>query len=146
MKASETVCYNIKTAWHAIYRMYNTAANKHNSTTSVGFVLLNIDVKNGSPATKIAPLIGLETRSLTRMLKSLEEQGIIYRKSDDNDKRMVRIFLTDEGKKKREMAREAVITFNKLVQEKIPEADLQVFFQVVNEIQSITENGKYHLA
>lgn len=146
MKASETVCYNIKMAWHAIYRMYNTAAAKHNSTTSVGFVLLNIDVKNGSPATKIAPLIGLETRSLTRMLKSLEEQGIIYRKNDENDKRMVRIFLTEEGKKKREMAREAVISFNKLVQEKIPEADLQVFFKVVNEIHSISENGKHHLA
>lgn len=146
MKASETVCYNIKTAWHAIYRMYNMAAAKHDITTSVGFVLLNIDAKNGTPATKIAPLIGLETRSLTRMLKSLESQEIIYRQADPSDKRLVRIFLTEKGKKKREAARKAVLTFNHLVQERIDKNKLDVFFQVVNEIQSITENGKYDLA
>ena len=146
MKASETVCYNIKTAWHAIYRMYNMAATKHDITTSIGFVLLNIDVKNGTPATKIAPLIGLETRSLTRMLKTLESQQIIYRQADISDKRLVRIFLTEKGIKKREAARKAVLTFNHLVQERISQEKLDIFFQVVNEIQSITENGKYDLA
>jgi MarR family transcriptional regulator, organic hydroperoxide resistance regulator len=146
MKASETVCYNIKTAWHAIYRMYNMAAAKHDITTSIGFVLLNIDVKNGTPATKIAPLIGLETRSLTRMLKTLESQQIIYRQADISDKRLVRIFLTEKGIKKREAARKAVLTFNHLVQERISQEKLDIFFQVVNEIQSITENGKYDLA
>jgi DNA-binding MarR family transcriptional regulator len=146
MKASETVCYNIKTAWHAIYRMYNMAAAKHDITTSIGFVLLNIDVKNGTPATKIAPLIGLETRSLTRMLKSLESQQIIYRQADSNDKRLVRIFLSEKGIKKREAARKAVLSFNHIVQERISQEKLDIFFQVVNEIQSITENGKYDLA
>jgi hypothetical protein len=54
MKASETVCYNIKTAWHSIFRMYNAAGLKHDITTSIGFVLLNIDSREGTPATKIA--------------------------------------------------------------------------------------------
>jgi hypothetical protein len=45
MKAEETVCFNIKTAWHGIYRMYNNVASKHGSSTSVGFVLLNIDAE-----------------------------------------------------------------------------------------------------
>jgi MarR family transcriptional regulator, organic hydroperoxide resistance regulator len=146
MKPSETVCYNIKTAWHSIYRMYNSVAVKHDITTSIGFVLLNIDVKEGTPATKIAPLIGLETRSLTRMLKSLEEQGAICRKADANDKRLVRIFLTEEGKKKREAARRTVLAFNHLVQERIDPEKLKIFFEVVNQIQSTTENGKYDLA
>ena len=73
MKRAETICYTIKTAWHAINRMYNNIAATEGITTSIGYVLLNIDAKEGTPATKIAPLIGLEARSLTRMLKSLEE-------------------------------------------------------------------------
>lgn len=146
MRPSETVCYNIKTAWHSIYRMYNTVAAKHDITTSIGFVLLNIDVIEGTPATKIAPLIGLETRSLTRMLKSLEEQGIICRKADASDKRLVRIFLTDKGKEKREAARSTVLAFNHLVQQRIDPEKLKIFFEVVNQIQSTTENGKYDLA
>jgi DNA-binding MarR family transcriptional regulator len=146
MKASETVCYNIKTAWHSIFRMYNAAGLKHDITTSIGFVLLNIDSREGTPATKIAPLIGLETRSLTRMLKSLEEQGIIYREADVSDRRMVRIFLTDLGKKKREKARQAVLTFNHIISEKIPAEKLNLFFEVIQEIQSITEHTKYETA
>jgi len=142
MKPTETVDYVIKSAWHAIQRMYNAEAAKHNSTIAVGFVLLNIDVQFGTPATKIAPLIGLETRSLTRMLKNLEENGIIYRRSEDRDKRLVRIFLTDLGKEKREAARNTVLTFNHLIRNRIPEEKLSIFFEVMNEILVSTGNGK----
>ena len=55
MKPEETVDYNIKVAWHAISRMYNTQAAQNDITTSIGFVLLNIDQERGTPATKIAP-------------------------------------------------------------------------------------------
>lgn len=91
MKAEKTVDYHIKTVWYAISRMYNTNAAKADMSMAVGYVLLNID-KNGTPATKIAPLLGLEPRSLTRMLKTLEEKGWIYRKMDEYDKRVVNVF------------------------------------------------------
>ncbi len=58
MKPEETVDYNIKVAWHAISRMYNTQAAQNDITTSIGFVLLNIDQEKGTPATKIAPPAG----------------------------------------------------------------------------------------
>src|SRR5688572_3278991 len=108
MRREETVDYNIKATWHAIARMYNQQAAKHNVTMSMGFVLLNINADEGTPATKIAPLMGLEARSLTRILKSMEEKGLIFRKADNADKRLVRIFLTKEGKQKKETSRETV--------------------------------------
>jgi DNA-binding MarR family transcriptional regulator len=139
MKQEETVDYHIKTCWHSIYRMYNNEAAKYGSTTTVGFVLLNIDMENGTPATKIAPMLGLEARSLTRTLKTLEENKLIFRKSDPNDKRLVRIFLTEEGKKKREIARKSVINFNTLIREKISEDDLQHFFRIITEINQTVD-------
>lgn len=142
MKPSETVCYNIKSAWHAIYRMYNVSANKHDITTSIGYVLLNIDVKKGTPATKIAPLIGLEARSLTRMLKNLEADGLIYRKSDEKDKRMVYVFLTELGKQKRNEAKNTVINFNQQVMNKLGAEKLQAFFQIMTDIQQTIEQVK----
>ena len=139
MKKKETVCSKIKSAWHGISRMYNGKASVYNSTSAVGFVLLNIDKENGTPATKIAPLLGLETRSLTRMLKSMEEKNLIYREADQHDKRKVNIFLTEEGKKKREISRAEVKNFNNLVKEQVEENDLKVFFEVLNKIAEITE-------
>ena len=140
MKKEETVDYNIKTTWHAISRMYNQYGQQFGLTSSTGFVLLNIDVDEGTPATKIAPLLGLEARSLTRMLKSLEVRDFIYRQPDKNDGRSVRIMLTDMGKQKREIARKAVIALNDVVMEKVTTKKMQIFFVVMNQIQQIVDD------
>ncbi len=139
MKKEETVDYTIKAAWHAIYRMYNQTAIKSDFTTSIGFVLLNIDSREGTAATKIAPLIGLESRSLTRMLKNMEEKGLVIKKPDPNDGRSVRIFLTDLGKEKKEISRKTVLSFNELVREIVPSAKLAIFFEVIDHIHNIVE-------
>jgi len=141
MRREETVDHNIKAAWHAISRMYNQQAGKHDITTSIGFVLLNIHSDQGTPATKIAPLMGLEARSLTRMLKTMEEKKLIYREPDPLDKRSVRIFLTALGKRKKEVSRETVLLFNNKVRELVPESKLKVFFEVMNEINQLASAG-----
>ncbi len=140
MKPEETVDYNFKVCWHAISRMYNVEAVKNDITTSIGFVLLNIDQEQGTPATKIAPLLGLEARSLTRILKSMEEKNLIYKVSDPNDKRLVRIFLTEKGLEKKEVSRQTVKQFNHKVREQVPQAELDVFLKVCGRIQSMIEN------
>jgi DNA-binding MarR family transcriptional regulator len=139
MKREETVDHNIKSSWHAIYRMYNQQAVQHDITTSIGFVLLNINSKEGTPATKIAPLMGLESRSLTRMLKSMEEKNYIYRQKDPHDGRSVRIFLTDLGKEKKEISRKTVLSFNEAVRQTIPSEKLDAFFEVINEINVLID-------
>ncbi|HEY0651602.1 MAG TPA: MarR family transcriptional regulator [Chryseosolibacter sp.] len=144
MRREETVDFNIKAAWHAIARMYNQQASKYDITMSMGFVLLNINSDEGTPATKIAPLMGLEARSLTRLLKSMEEKGLIYRESDASDKRMVRIVLTKEGKKKKEKSREVVLRFNEVVRDKIANEQLNTFFDVLQKISRIIEKNNIY--
>ncbi|TPG62301.1 MarR family winged helix-turn-helix transcriptional regulator [Hymenobacter nivis] len=139
MKPEETVDYNIKVAWHAISRMYNTQAAQNDITTSIGFVLLNIDQEHGIPATKIAPLLGLETRSLTRILRSMQDKGLIYKQADTQDKRSVRIFLTPLGVEKKEISRQTVRHFNAKIREKIPQSQLDVFLKVTAQITGIIE-------
>lgn len=103
MKKEETIDYQIKSCWHSISRMYNQKANMEGITTSMGFVLINIDSKEGTAATKIAPQMGLESRSLTRLLKTMEEKGLIMKVQDQEDKRSVKVFLTEKGKQKRQL-------------------------------------------
>jgi DNA-binding MarR family transcriptional regulator len=138
MKAEETVDYHIKAGWHAISRMYNAYAAPYDLTMAIGYVLLNID-KNGTPATKIAPALGLEPRSLTRMLKSLEEKGWIRRVADGADKRVVNVFLTEEGKRKRDRARQGVIEFNTLVRQQLTPDQLTAFFEAMRTISRVVE-------
>ena len=135
--------FDIKVTWLAISRMYNVRATREGLTTNIGFVLLHIDEEKGTPATKIAPLMGMESRSLTRMLARLEELNWIYRQSDAKDKRLVRIFLTAEGKRKRTVAKEVVVDFNKEISKRISGSQLNTFFDVIDQIQQII-NEKHH--
>ena len=144
MRREETVDHNIKAAWHSIARMYNQQAMKYDATMSMGFVLLNINSEEGTPATKIAPLMGLEARSLTRLLKSMEEKKLIYREADKNDKRSVRIRLSNEGKEKKEKARETVLRFNNAVREEISDDRLNIFFEVLQRINQIVERDNIY--
>jgi DNA-binding MarR family transcriptional regulator len=144
LRKEETVDYHIRSAWHAIARMYNQEAARYDATMAIGFVLLNIDAEEGTPATKIAPQMGLEPRSLTRILKTLEEKGAIYREVDKTDKRSVRIFLTEAGKQARERSRKTVLRFNEVIYQEIPEEKLKTFFEVIQQINTIIERNNIY--
>jgi DNA-binding MarR family transcriptional regulator len=139
MKKEKTLDFHIKWVWHAISRMYNIYAASEDMTMSIGYVLLNIDLEKGTPATKIGPSIGMEPRSLTRMLKSLEEKDWIYRETDPVDKRFVNVFLTDLGKEKRNFARLGVIEFNNKLRDTLSKEQLKTFFEVIQQINEIVE-------
>lgn len=140
MKPEETLDFHIRWAWHRISRQYNQEAAKHNASMSTGYILLSIDSAEGTPSTKLGPKMGMEPTSLSRTLKSMESNGYIYRENDKEDKRVVRIFLTEHGRKHRNFAREAVIRFNEKLQSRLPAAKLNVFFDVMTEINQILDN------
>jgi DNA-binding MarR family transcriptional regulator len=105
--------------------------------------LINIHSKEGTPATKIAPMLGLEPRSLTRVLKAMEEKRLVERKPDPGDRRSVRIFLTEEGKLKKTKAIETVMDFNLSVKEALTEEEALSFFTIFRKINEvITEKQK----
>jgi DNA-binding MarR family transcriptional regulator len=74
----------------------------------------------------------------------MEEKGLIYRQVDKNDKRSVRVFLTHEGKKMKEKSRETVLRFNEVVREEIPDKKLDVFFEVLQEINRMIEKNNIY--
>ncbi len=143
-KKKKSVDFALKATWLAVAKMYNTLGTEFEVSHSIGFVLLNIDAEVGTPATKIAPLMGMEARSLTRILKSLEEEGLIERKSDEDDKRKVIIKLTKAGLKKREISKLAVKEFNKRVAETVPQKKLDVFFEVIDQINKVVDDSIQH--
>lgn len=142
MAKKDTYCSRVKQSWHAISRMYNNEAIPHDLTTTIGFILLQIDSKDGIPSTKIGPAIGMEATSLVRTLNQMEQKGLIIRKKDKADARKVMIQLTAKGKQKRDVSKRAVQNFNEAVEKKIGATKLKVFNEVINEINLIAERMK----
>ena len=132
MNIQETVDYHLRSSLFATRRMYNILAIENGITQGIGYALINIS-KEGVPATKIAPMMGMSTTSLSRLLKNMEDDGLIYRKANEDDRRVVKIFLTPRGNELRKKVRKVVIDFNSKLAETISQADMEAFVRV-NEL------------
>ena len=129
---------DVRQTWHRMSRMYNQKATAYGLSMSVGFILLHID-KDGTPSTQLGPRMGMEPTSLSRTLKTMEERGFIRREEDKTDKRVVRIFLTEEGLDARYIARDVIFELNKKVESRIPKEHFEIFQSVIQEVQKIVD-------
>ncbi len=100
---------------------------------SIGYVLLNID-KQGTPSTKLGPKMGMESRSLTRVLNNLEKEGLIKRIKDGEDKRKMNVFLTDDGKRMRDESKRIVLEFNTTLADTIGRDEFKTFLKTMEKI------------
>lgn len=122
--------------------MYNEVAAGYGATMATGYVLLNIDKEKGTPSTALGPKMGMEATSLSRILKSMEEKGLIERKPNPADGRSVLVFLTPFGIEKRRDAKAAVINFNTQVFDRFPQEEIDTFFKVVQGIEAMLQENK----
>jgi len=144
MNIQETVDYHLRSTLFAIRRMYNLLAAENGITQGIGYVLVNVG-REGVPATKIAPMMGMSTSSLSRLLKNMEDDGLIYRQSDENDRRVVKVFLTPRGVELRAKVRKVVLDFNNKLFEKIDQAEMATFMRVNEVIRQQVCNDLAHL-
>ncbi|HJN07032.1 MAG TPA: MarR family transcriptional regulator [Bacteroidales bacterium] len=134
MIVEDTVDFHLRSTLFAMRRMYNLIALENGITQGIGYALINIG-EEGIPATKIAPLMGMTSSSLSRMLKTMQDEGMIYRQPDKDDKRIVRIFLTVEGEILRDRVEQVVLNFNNELFKKLDIEALRAFERVNNIIK-----------
>jgi len=118
--------------------MYNFVAAEHGITINIGAILLNVD-KEGTPSTQLGPKMGMEPTSLSRTLKTMEEDGLLERRIDDLDKRKVLIFLTQAGVQKRKLIKSVVNNFNSKIQRIIDPEKLEICLEVLETINKQIE-------
>ncbi|APU69654.1 Transcriptional regulator, MarR family [Christiangramia flava JLT2011] len=140
----KTIDYVLRATWMGVSKMYNEEAGKAGSTMATGFALLSIDPENGTPSTSLGPKMGMEATSLSRILKTMEEKGLIIRKRNPNDGRSVLIHLTDFGKEMRDYSKRVVLRFDEAVKENVSEEDLKTFIEVANTIMDLISDKKIY--
>lgn len=137
MQKEQTIDHALRATWQAVAKMYNEQAVKHDSTMAMAFVLLNIDKEHGTPSTALGPQMGMEPTSLSRILKSMEEKGAIYREKNPDDGRSVLIKLTEFGLAKRKASKQHVIQFNETVKNELTSEQIESFFEVTKIINKL---------
>ncbi|WP_036385604.1 MarR family winged helix-turn-helix transcriptional regulator [Muricauda sp. MAR_2010_75] len=140
-----TIDYALRATWQAVSKMYNEEAKNYGVTMAIGFTLLSIDPKEGTPSTALGPKMGMEATSLSRILKNIEERGYIQRKPNPNDGRGVLIHLTALGLEKRKESKDVVLRFNEVVKENVSEENLAGFFKTMDIINKLISDKKIYI-
>ncbi len=136
-KSKRTVCFDTRLTWLNIARMYHFEAESYGLSVSSAYLLLHIEAE-GLPVTQVAPKLGMEPSSTTRTLNKLENDGLIERyRIPGQDRRQVMVRLTPQGIAARELAKERVRHFNRLVRNRLGDAKLAVFFECMDTINGL---------
>jgi len=137
MKAQDTIGYQVKSTWQAIVKMYNRYTSEYDFSQAEGYVLINIK-RGGIPVTKIAPLMGIEPTSLSRLLKTMEDKGLVYREKDEDDRRVVKLFLTKKGLELKKISKKMVLDYNKAIYDEIGYDEMESFLKTMSKIRKQT--------
>ncbi|WP_029489358.1 MarR family winged helix-turn-helix transcriptional regulator [Ochrovirga pacifica] len=132
--------YMYRSTWQLISKMYNEEALKRDSIMTIGFVLVNIHYKNGTPSTALGPKMGIEATSLSRTLKKMEALDLIYKEANPEDGRSVLIKLTEKGKEQREISKQIVLQFNQEVAQNLTSKQIETFIEVTETIQELIQD------
>lgn len=116
MKPQETIDFHLRWGWTKLSKLYASEAERRGIPFSYVFILLHTE-RTGTPSTKLGPKMGMESTSLSRSLGGMEDMGWIERRPDEQDKRMMRVFLTEAGIDARRQARDLVVTVNQRLRE-----------------------------
>jgi DNA-binding MarR family transcriptional regulator len=63
-------------------------------------VLCKLFLHDGMTQSEIAQQLGVQGATVTDMLQRMEENKLVTRRRDPEDNRLVRVYLTDEGREK----------------------------------------------
>jgi len=137
MKQQETIDYLLKVVWQNMSNTYNQIASGFDITQAIGYVLINID-KEGTAVSQLAGLLGVKATSLSRILNNMEEYGFIYRAAAEEDKRSVKVFLTDLGREKRHLAKNVVRSFNEYLNNNLTVQEKDSLVQALQKLNKLT--------
>lgn len=92
-------------------------------TASQGYTMLSLPPENTLSMNELSKIMSVDNSTMTRMVDQLVEKNLMYRKSDEKDRRLVRVGLTAHGQELRTDLEEELKNFYKLALEGISEEE-----------------------
>jgi MarR family transcriptional regulator for hemolysin len=110
----------------AVSRAFNDALTEAGGSVPIWLVLSSVKGQSRRTQLEVARAVGIEGPTLTRHLDGLEEAGLVVRLRDADDRRAVRVELTDAGEELFQQLRHAVTSFNRRLTEGVSEQELEL--------------------
>ena len=104
LKLKNQLCFPLYAASREILRKYTPLLKKIGLTYTQYIVMMVMWEHQSLKVGEISKFLYLDTGTLSPLLKSMEEKGLVKRVRDKNDERVVTISITEEGEALKEQA------------------------------------------
>jgi MarR family transcriptional regulator, transcriptional regulator for hemolysin len=121
-------------------RAFNDALAEAGGSMPMWFILTNLQGDAWRTQNELARAVNIEGPTLTRHLDGLEDEGLVVRKRDANDRRAVSVELTDAGRAKHAELRQAVITFNRRLTSGLDDTELAQLRTLLGKLEENVRN------
>lgn len=91
------ICYELKMTMKKIEKTFTQMLKKYGINFAQSLILFCLLEKDGCTLSEIGSRAQIENSSLTTMVDRLEKDGLVERRPDMQDRRIIRLFLTDSG-------------------------------------------------
>lgn len=133
VRAPYGVGYRIKLLSQLIARKFTERLEPFGLTPFHWVVLCCLWEEDGLPTSSIGEKLQQVGGTLTGVLDRMEERGLIRRERDGRDRRIWRIWLTDEGKKLETVLPPVAVEIREQAMRGISFAEREQFSQILNQ-------------
>ncbi|MEW5685166.1 MAG: MarR family transcriptional regulator [Pseudomonadota bacterium] len=98
LKLDDFLCFAVYSAGHAFNRLYRPLLDRLGLTYPQYLAMVALWEGDGVTVGELGQRLGLESSTLTPLLKRLEAMELVSRARDPKDERQVRLSLTDKGR------------------------------------------------
>ena len=99
-------------------------------------ILILLTLKDGLYQTQIANILGKDRPNITRMIDVLEGKGYIRREKDDNNRRILKVYLTDKGHEKAELAKPIRDKFSKVQYRGFSDEEIATLIKLLRKVRN----------
>jgi DNA-binding MarR family transcriptional regulator len=110
-------------------------------TSAQGGTLLNLPSETTLSMNELSKSVGVDNSTMTRMINQLVEKGLVFRRQDEKDRRLVCVGLTDAGQKLQGDLSGALAGFYKDSLDEIAEQERQVIIQSLEKLNKAIAKG-----
>jgi MarR family transcriptional regulator for hemolysin len=115
---------------------FNAALAAEGGSVPAWLILTSLRQSRWRTQRDLARSLGIVGPTLTRHIDNLEQAGLVMRARDGDDRRAIRVEITEAGVEAHERMRRAVIAFDRRLRSGVAAEDLERFRAVLDRLVS----------
>jgi DNA-binding MarR family transcriptional regulator len=130
------VCFLLDVATRRITKFYNRRLRPFGITYNHLFILTCLWERDGVHVKDLAKQLYLDSSSLTGHLDRMERSALVVRQDDPDDRRAVRVFLTEKGRYLKDQLEPIGQELKETLQQGVPPEKIRAFTAALRSISS----------